>query len=457
MSEQNEMRIQHIPISLDSSWKPFNPSADSNGGSSKMGMIRRFNLIGNLTTTLFSNQTNCNTLYNRYSLLGLNTNQLELAALGDIDADSFWKVATDECGFNQALGTIKNNFSYVISRVNELLENIYLNKAPKFKINRTIQDWFQHNRDELKYPYGDLPKAGSIMCWKPLRKNLPYKIRFVESVKGSHHVEVSEYDNENNSSDPVMTYTIKNEDHSWGESFDYEFQGFIYVLGDIIPYSNKTTETEMLFIDKSDGTLTICSDNNSKVDDYTTVVFNIDNMKHFNRCCIKYEAFCENSKSEFLGNQLNICLTQEVWNCNEVAGLNYVTDAESVEFLRKWPTSYFPYKVKYDDYGDMIIPEHSYKHPYRYNGPYPNGMICLDKIQIKNTKSDRKEVIKFFDFNTYNEDGKIINSFDTDQDISRLIRNYPGYLCLTVKSPGVENESELTRTIVKIKEIILYG
>lgn len=448
-----ETRVQLSEIDLDNSWKPFNFKIGSNEGSSKMNMIRRSNLIGNLSTPLFSSQLSSNNLYTRYALLGLNTKEVVLPEIKDITTSEFWKIAKDDCGFKQSSQVIKNNYSYVISRVNELFKITYANNIPKFKVDRAIDDWFEYNIYKLKYTYGNLPVAGSIMCWKPLKENLPYKIKFVESVKGTHWIEVSEYDV--SKANPLLKYVIKNEDHNWGQGHDYAFQGFIYVLPDIVKYSEVPEETSV-FIDNSND-LIINVMNNSNTDKYSTIVFNIDNMKHVNRCYVKYEAYSKNSKQDYIGNTLSFCLTQQIWNCTDVGDLNYtVHNEESREFKANWPTTYFPYKVKYEN-GVMVVPNNPDEHPYRYNGPYPSGALCLDKVPINNTKSNNIEITKVFDFDCYLENGRKLNSFDSEGDISRLIRNYPGYLCLTIKAPKVNESGQTTSTTVKIKQIILYG
>ena len=388
------------------------------------------------------------------------------------EEEDFWSIAVNDCKYES-----KDNFSYCISRANEIIKHFLGDDATKFIVNVDDKNWFDKTLSEHTFEHGNLPRVGSIMCWKHVSKD-EYRYAIVERVIGTHWLEISEYDSESDAK--VLKNELKKISHNWDIGSEYSFIGFIYTIPEVNITADQDSETEetenkklnssYLEIDE-DGNLLIQVINKTNEDKYTTVVFAMSNMKHINRFTLYYKAFIENafkneSSEQYDGNELQICLAQQVWNCKTIGSLDASTfvDSESDyetdngEFLSNWPFTYFPYKQSKEDANGKIIPN---TNPNLYHGPYPAGNLTLGKIKILENRDNANDEVMSFNAFSYIEKDKIYDCYNNSGDINRLLRNHPGYLCITVKTPSLEDEDvkegKINKTTVVIKQILANG
>ena len=378
----------------------------------------------------------------------------------DITKDEYWDFAKDECGYKSGGKIIKNNFSYTLSRADEV-RKLFASTSDPFKINKGITNWFEYNNTNLHYDTGQLPRTGAIMCWKHNTSSAKNKVLFVESTLGTHWVSVSEY---NTSDDKLSTYILKNDNHNWAEDSTYSFQGFIYLLPDlnIDPYVEDAPDKRSSITYDEDGNLVLQVYNKSEeADKYYSISFSLKNVKHTNTVTVVYEGFVDNEKINNVDNRFAITLSQQVWNCPSIGTVADLNTDEFQNFCDNWPTTYFPYKPEYNEKGEVVIPtgDQAYKNPYKYQGPFPIGNLCLLNEEINNKENEAVERTISFDLFSYRNGSNTIDSFNSSGNIQRFIRNYPGYLNLIVKAPKVDkaNEGKSTMTTIKIKEIIIGG
>lgn len=384
-----------------------------------------------------------------------------------IETSDFWEIAKNQCKYTNSGAVIKNNESYCISRANEILGQIYGEEKKDFIIPKGTEDWFEYNKTKLKYDYGTLPRLGSIICYKSA-ENKDSKIAVVESVIGTHCIRVTSYDASiKEESDRLINSRIINTSHNWGEDKNgYVFQGFIYLIHDLniqeytedIDDDTSNNLSTQVYKDK-EGNLVIDVNNKTVKDKYVTLMFSLLNVKHINGMELRYEALQMNSSKEHTGNQLNLCLAQQVWNCIELGPLIDTTDEDYVkvneELQAKWPYTYFPYKKKDDNSSEDPKTD-----PYRYNAPFPLGNLTIDNIAVKENKDNSKEIVRKYDLYEYVENGVTYDCYDSSKELNRMIRNHPGYLCIIVKAPKLSEDDkkhEYTHTRVIIKEILING
>jgi len=370
------------------------------------------------------------------------------------DDEGFWYIARKICKYKT-----KNNFSYCISRANEIIKQVCGNESDDFIIPKDIQDWIKYNKEELLFEVGKLPKIGSIACWSS-KKDDSCKVAIVEAVSGTHCISISEYDSKENK---LIESLITNNQHNWNQSIkDYSFEGFIYIIPDINisidvqeDEENKQPQTTTISRDE-DGNLLIEVINKTKEDKYATLLFSIKNMKHVNQLNIKYSSFKNNTKKNITGNQFHICLAQQVWNCKSVGKLS-MENEEDEELQKNWPFTYFPYKeVEKDDDGK----EKPSTDPNRYNAPYPAGNLTVDIVPVLNDQEDSINEYSKYQLYEYIEKNKTLNAYDNTGKLKKFIRNHPGYICITVKAPALPEDAkndDYSSTTLVIKELTLHG
>ena len=402
-----------------------------------------------------------------------------------IETDEFWEIAKTKCNYVSG-SIIKNNESYCISRGNEILSQIYSDNKKDLIIPKDTKDWYAYNKNKLKYECSALPRVGSIIYYNSAKGNKGPKMAIVESVISTHCVRVSSYDDTEGLDDEerLKSHTILNNNHNWQEDKgQYIFEGFIHLIHDlnIKDYVESEKDEKEEDIDElitgvskdKDSNLVIDVNNKSVQDKYVTLMFALENMKHINGISITYKAFKDNSETKHSGNELSVCLAQQVWNCIELGPLINTKDDTNEEVnlnLRKvWPFTYFPYKqaeTKKDIFGNDLLDDNGQKinipetEPYRYHAPYPTGNLTVAKINITQPENKVKDVTKRYDLYKYRENNVIYDAYDRNGKLDRMVRNHPGYLCLMVKAPKLEEDhekDEYTHTRVILKEILIDG
>lgn len=374
----------------------------------------------------------------------------------DFDDDKgFWYIARKICKHKT-----KNNFSYCISRANEIIKQVCGNESDDFIISKDIKDWIRYNKEELLFEVGKLPRIGSIACWSS-KKDDSCKVAIVEAVSGTHCISISEYDSKENK---LIESLITNNQHNWNQSIkDYSFEGFIYIIPDINisidvqeNKEHKQPQTTTISRDE-DGNLLIEVINKTKEDKYATLLFSIKNMKHVNQLNIKYSSFKNNNtKKNITENQFHICLAQQVWNCKSVGKLS-MDDEEDKELQKNWPYTYFPYKEIEKDADGKEDPSTD---PNRYNAPYPAGNLTVDVVSVSKDQEDSITEYSKYQLYEYIEQNKKLSAYDDTGKLKKFIRNHPGYICITVKAPALPEDAEnddYSSTTLVIKELTLHG
>ena len=370
------------------------------------------------------------------------------------DDEGFWYIARKLCNHKN-----RNNFSYCISRVNEIIKQVCGNESDDFIIPEDIKYWMKYNKEELLFEVGKLPKVGSIACWRS-KKDDSCKVAIVEAVSGTHCIKISEYDSEENK---LIESLITNNQHNWNQSIkDYSFEGFIYIIPDINISADtqedgeyKHPQTTTISKDE-DGNLVIEVINKTNEDKYATLLFSIKNMKHVNQINIKYSSFKDNTQKNINGNQFHICLAQQVWNCKSVGKLS-MDDEEDKELQKNWPYTYFPYKEIEKDADGKENPSTD---PNRYNAPYPAGNLTVDVISVLKDQEDSITEYSKYQLYEYIEQNKKSSAYDNTGKLKKFIRNHPGYICITVKAPALPEDAkndDYSSTTLVIKELTLHG
>lgn len=370
------------------------------------------------------------------------------------DDEGFWYIARNKCKYKT-----RDNFSYCISRANEIMKQICGNESDDLIIPKDTKNWIEYNNHELLFEIGMLPRVGAIACWDSKKDN-SCKVAIVEAVSGTHCISISEYDPKENK---LIESLITNNQHNWNQSIkDYSFRGFIYIIPDINISDNlqedeeeKHPQTTTISKD-GDGNLIIEVINKTTEDKYATLLFSIKNMKHVNQLNIKYSSFKNNTKKNITGNQFHICLAQQVWNCKSVGKLS-MENEEDEELQKNWPFTYFPYKeVEKDDDGK----EKASTDPNRYNAPYPAGNLTVDIVPVLNDQEDSINEYSKYQLYEYIEKNKTLNAYDNTGKLKKFIRNHPGYICITVKAPALPEDAkndDYSSTTLIIKELTLHG
>lgn len=407
----DDLKVNNVELSVDDNWSPIDCNISNLTGTRSSLLMRRRSIMNNRYKTIFNRNKN------DYNIIGINP----LLKSGedfkfDSNDNSYWNVALSKCGFKE-----KNNLSYCISRVNSLLED------KEFIIPSNMEDWYTYMLDNELFETGSLPRLGSIMCWK---NNNSYEYYIIEEVISTHCLKISEYKNNN-----VVYRDIKNMQGNWGMSSNYKLQGYIHVLPTSLQIKDESASVQL----NNKGELELSLNNDTNIDKYLTAMFVIPNMKHVNNIKIKTEMY-ENNTDSNNNNYLYVNLSQQVWNCTSIGTLSSKED-EDTTLRILWPFTYFP-----ENMSELR----------RYNAPYPTGTLTIDKINI-NKKSDSPiKLDQSYNIYDYQLEDKSTPTFTTLQ-YGGLLRNYPGYLCLTIKAPAIKNKNKKTSTKLVVKEISVCG
>lgn len=332
--------------------------------------------------------------------------------------------------------------------------------------------WFEYNKKHNFYEYDKMPRVGSIICWED--KNHTSKseteksyIGVVEEVLGSDVIKISKMSIDNTSSDKFSCEVITNENNNWGmNKSKYIFKGFIHILPQIIFYPNiSLSEDNNLHIS--------CSSTTGEA--YSSVLFGLKDIKHFNKMKIIYDLkigppkdgqskiLDENDHDSNIITRLDklddfcnfyIYMSQQVVSCEPSTGL----------INKNWPGTYFPELESKDDtnIGDE---------PKRNMGyPCPDGMVLLSSYSESDLTKKSKynpldgeyvftDMSKTIQLNRCTYNGNYITVFGNDSQIRKFNRELPTYIGVTVKSSPAEFDAtryETSSTVI-IKKIILYG
>lgn len=413
----DNLKVNNAELSVDNNWTPITWDISNLIVSGASLLNRRRNLLNGNHNILF------NKFNSEYYVIGINPKLKDSSTIKfDTSSDSFWSVAK-QCGF-----TSKDNYAYCISRANNLISNI-AKTSKKLSIPNNIKDWFEYNESNKLFEFGNLPRIGSIMCWKDNNSG-NYQYYIVEQVISTHCLKISEY-----TGGTVKDSIIKNLSNNWGMTGNYSLKGFI----NVIPNSALLDDSNSSISINSEGALSLSVTNNTDSDKYMTALFLIPNMKHINNIRIKAEAYQSNSESN-KNNHVFINLSQQVWNCS-VIGTMSSDESEDLTLRLKWPFTYFP-----KNQSELT----------RYNAPYPTGTLTIDRLPISNSKSSTLKIDNTYNIYEYEENGNKVDTF-TNLNYGGLLRNYPGFLCVTIKAPASSSESKSTSTTLIIKEISTNG
>ena len=333
------------------------------------------------------------------------------------------------------------------------------------------KDWFDYNKDNNIYEYGNVPRANCIACWT--YKNYdPTDIKqerscvgYVTDVLGSEVIKISWIKHKptgytkndeinsahNGSSDEDRVIT--NYDNNWGMEFDkYVFRGFIY--------PQKIKDSAAHIISESS---TICVEANSSTLPYNSLTFSINDCKHHNKIRIVYDVeICApmSTKDELNFNLYDYCnryitFSQQVYNTNT---------------LPKDFSTILPSFKKGDDGRDIFF----------LPNPFPTGHILLSdslsgRLNFELKHVDNKDIYRIenvdetFNLFSYTKNGTKLPVFNdsysfkqggtnsSDGDIY-FERTLPGYITiiprsLVRKKDGKDYHSSIS---IHIKNITLY-
>ena len=146
--------------------------------------------------------------------------------------------------------------------------------------------WFDYNKDKQSYEYDKMPRVGSIICWEKTSFNESLQtersyLGIVEEVIGSDVIKISKMSTDSKSTNKFDCITITNENSNWGkDTSNYTFKGFIHILPQTLFYPNVSLH--------ENGTMHIKC-NSTTGESYTSVLFGVQDMKHFNKMKIVYD------------------------------------------------------------------------------------------------------------------------------------------------------------------------
>ena len=460
-SQSYECVEKEIPTYDD--WEPlFNHTYTSpkfEGSVESLHNRRGYILKDYCAPLLCGNKIN-HLISNGYSCIGLNSSNIQIINrqntvpqtserewLSKYDGVNPYKVINNNC-------VLPGNNSYAWGRVYKAFSNYGYNKSPLNLCTNIKEDWFDYNKRNNIYEYGNIPRIGAIMVWS--YKNYENNddgieascVAFVEEVFGSEIVCVSMMKHnpaggykQISIEDAFIYKRITNYRNNWDmDKAVYKFKGFIYPIPFNILYGNIEDSTDIKIA---------CDSEYSPIHSLT---FAIKNLKHHSKIKVVYDVEIitpMESNSDITSVNLadycniNITMSQQVVNCTQQ------------DCTYDWSKSILPSKNSSNENNTLYI-----------GNPFPKGVVLLNKNSTYNVKRDTnfdtytstllcKNISETFDLRKYTDGGNIINIFDeNDGNIQYFEKELPTYITFTVRSLG--NEEFKSKVTIKIKNIILY-
>ena len=374
--------------------------------------------------------------------------------------------------------TMSSNNAYVWGRAYKLLEQYSSStdcdpNSLYYKLSCNVNiDWYEFNKENKYFSYGQIPRKYSIACWTRIDDNdEKYEksyVAMVESVIGTDLFKASECTACEQKSSDNMTWTTivrTNYENNWDLPVEeYEFKGFIYLfeLDELYEYIEKESDLGIIM--------------NSTVDDSNaTLIFGMKNIKHFNRIRLKYDITLYSPK-QYVDDEYKEFRYIKPKNDHYKLYLYHsqMIISNKTNVCKIWPNTYLPKSE--DDSIETLASDNHFK---RY--PFPFGVLLLNEDIVNNVipyvkeshnhSYTRKNVIQDFSLTDIKKDvrfkidernvvirnGSIFSGENDDNSEFILFdREIPSYFGITLVSDRQDTHITGLKASITIKEVIAY-